>query len=1415
MEGDTVGACARVGNLSSDFSDSLALAHLINVVFELDVFNAYHGGGVVLARPLNPTDVLYNARILLDVLKARELKVMCHAMDIEAGDRERIVWLILQIAQYYYAHNMGVIFPALLADPAESPATLKIESVALHGLSNELLTRLDECPRDKRPRGIHVPSIRNFANGWEEPVTLLSLMWALAPDAFDIPAILSLDNPKEQFRAILNTAYGADVCLSRFLVAEDFDKVEEVSLAMFAAEMCLKARRDPRFRIFVPGGAKSGEGAAGSESATAKASLEEYVVTLQMEVESLRDRVQQLQANEAALQVEIYDTSARVAPLSSQLEEQEALILQLREQLAQERSRLVLVEKRKAEVLARAQEAVTRSKAERDAADARFKRALDASQELSKKFKRMKLQMELRAKQQEESTRANQGVVPPGSTAFNSPEYEKMRDQLADSMDPAVVGPNPVVIMFTDIQGSTSLWERDAEAMAKALTVHNNVFRAFLPRMRGYEVKTEGDAFMVAFESPIDAIVCALTLQKELMRCEWPPSILDSPTTSEVRDRFGNIIWRGLRVRMALHYGTPELRMDPLTGRMDYFGPMVNRAARVEGVAKGGQVVVSEPFYHHVKDLLPTMRGSAPPDAKYLGEFTFKGIAESMKCYEIRDPMLKERVFLDNKKKAPPKPPGAADAPGEGGEAGTSDAAVEQSAIKDAAASLDDEVRALEKENAALMDELRDIGKNIDESEAHAAQLASELEAADRGFDELSADQGRARLDMLVAKFHELEKTVKGLSDKVVPAMSTSDHLSEQLGAVLSRVHMLQSQAVFTSGVSQKSVTAASELMQTFLESKEEAIEASKAALARKTSQVDKLKKRVRQLLRDVAYLKAVNSGTVARRASESGIRSGSPKGSPSGSPGGRRMSTSSGPGRRRGERRLSIGSAMQLPRTINEYPAHSPRSSTPILGHTPRSISAGASPQTSPQPSPRASSRTSAGSIHDGTKPFLGREGRTGGGKAGPKATQKVSRTPKRKDGRPRARNANRVDEKALRERERKRIRVRERRRLEGEGKSEVGHGRGRGRGREVRKRRRPHHVTPIPAIGRQFSNEIAPELTTSPLLASAAEPGAIPRRRRVRVKKQSTSTADDRHPLARSVTKSASMTSSVELPTPNIMVTIEGVGSTSPGRPSGGSLSSSDMYSDYYQYSDEGKEAAADKVHRRRRRKLRRRKKRRKYVAAVGDMPDVQIEPYSGTFNSMPDSRLSATTSEQMASDMVASLGNEFENTEPSSPDQGTMSKACSESGLTSSSSSASSSVSSSASLSSSATRSDTSFHARAMDSPQIIIEPGSMASDSSLVFRTPAAATSAGTGSDSCSCSSDGHGWSQDESCSSDGSVRVTRGAISSDKSTPNSPPASSISSIQGPGFLDMDDFDSDDFDVSCSVDSSGSDSSIDIE
>lgn len=163
-----------------------------------------------------------------------------------------------------------------------------------------------------------------------------------------------------------------------------------------------------------------------------------------------------------------------------------------------------------------------------------------------------------------------------------------------------------VAIVFTDIKNSTNLWETYPSAMRSAIKLHNEVMRRQLRRIGGYEVKTEGDAFMVSFPTATSSLLWAFSVQAQLLDVAWPPEMLNSVSCQEIRDKDDNVIFKGLSVRMGIHWGFPVSETDPVTRRMDYYGPMVNKASRISAVADGGQITVSADFIQEIQRCLMT-----------------------------------------------------------------------------------------------------------------------------------------------------------------------------------------------------------------------------------------------------------------------------------------------------------------------------------------------------------------------------------------------------------------------------------------------------------------------------------------------------------------------------------------------------------------------------------------------------------------------------------------------------------------------------------------------------------------------------------------------------------------------------------------------------------------------------------------
>lgn len=151
-------------------------------------------------------------------------------------------------------------------------------------------------------------------------------------------------------------------------------------------------------------------------------------------------------------------------------------------------------------------------------------------------------------------------------------------------------------IVFTDVVKSTAIWESNSPAMTDAMNIHDSIIRRATEAYHGYEVKQNGDGFMIAFATAVSSISFCLSVQQELNETAWPKELLELPPGKVSKDEEGNVLFKGLRLRMSAHWGEPVCNWNEIIGRMDYLGPTVNRAARFIEVTEGGQIVVSEEF---------------------------------------------------------------------------------------------------------------------------------------------------------------------------------------------------------------------------------------------------------------------------------------------------------------------------------------------------------------------------------------------------------------------------------------------------------------------------------------------------------------------------------------------------------------------------------------------------------------------------------------------------------------------------------------------------------------------------------------------------------------------------------------------------------------------------------------------------
>jgi predicted ATPase/class 3 adenylate cyclase len=164
-----------------------------------------------------------------------------------------------------------------------------------------------------------------------------------------------------------------------------------------------------------------------------------------------------------------------------------------------------------------------------------------------------------------------------------------------------------MTFLFTDVEGSTALWEAAPEAMRVALARHDALFEAAVHERRGVHIRPrgEGDSRFAVFASAPDAVGAAVAIQRAFACEPWPTP-------------------RPVKVRMGLHTGEAEARDG------DYYGATVNRCARLRGIGHGGQILVSEATAELARDALP-----AATDLRDLGEHRLKDLSRPERVFQI------------------------------------------------------------------------------------------------------------------------------------------------------------------------------------------------------------------------------------------------------------------------------------------------------------------------------------------------------------------------------------------------------------------------------------------------------------------------------------------------------------------------------------------------------------------------------------------------------------------------------------------------------------------------------------------------------------------------------------------------------------------------------------------------------------
>ncbi|KAK9864064.1 hypothetical protein WJX84_001938, partial [Apatococcus fuscideae] len=192
----------------------------------------------------------------------------------------------------------------------------------------------------------------------------------------------------------------------------------------------------------------------------------------------------------------------------------------------------------------------------------------------------------------------------------------------------APVAGQEMSLVATDVQGSTELWEWNNFVADSAMVTHDETMRNQLGKFGGYEVSTEGDAFVCAFHSAEAAVAWALSTQQALLQAKWPLELEDNESfctkvyagnrglvPAQLSSGSGRrILFHGLSVRMGIVTGVTTFAMQNVTSkRMEYKGDLVDKLMAVSDAGSGGQVIIDGPTLEQLADKTFSLARLVPP----------------------------------------------------------------------------------------------------------------------------------------------------------------------------------------------------------------------------------------------------------------------------------------------------------------------------------------------------------------------------------------------------------------------------------------------------------------------------------------------------------------------------------------------------------------------------------------------------------------------------------------------------------------------------------------------------------------------------------------------------------------------------------------------------------------------------------
>jgi len=312
-----------------------------------------------------------------------------------------------------------------------------------------------------------------------------------------------------------------------------------------------------------------------------------------------------------------------------------------------------------------------------------------------------------------------------------------------------------VTLLILSIAGAAKLWESSPDIMHQAVHMYNQTVRKLCIDMKGYEVKYQGEVFTLAFEDPLMACRFSIAIQQQMAHLNWPNGLDQfKETATELGRSSTQKLFSGLRPRIVINSGPRNSQEDPTTGRVDYFGPTLQRALALNRLCYGGQTLLSSSTYGAVSGHSKKLGN---PAVQELGELELPETNTTDQVVQMLPAMFADRKFPVH-----PSPEN----------------------LEAATAALHEQVSALEEQNSALQKQLEELKKEAAEASAKAAQLGSWF-SKHRG---RTADP--SKLGALSKDFESVLATQKELEERLAQETEKNKDMKEYMARMNSQLEV-------------------------------------------------------------------------------------------------------------------------------------------------------------------------------------------------------------------------------------------------------------------------------------------------------------------------------------------------------------------------------------------------------------------------------------------------------------------------------------------------------------------------------------------------------------------------------------------------------------------------------------------------